>query len=94
MVERVRKRRSNVLETAGAFSQAESMLELRPACERCHCALPPDSPLAYICSYECTYCAGCVALLGGSCPNCGGEVTRRPRRALQAPQPVPTLGER
>jgi len=57
------------------------MLELRPACERCHFPLPPDSPDARICSYECTFCAGCAdGELAGTCPNCGGDLQRRPRR--------------
>lgn len=57
------------------------MLELRPHCERCDCDLPPDSPLARICSFECTFCAACVdGPLGGRCPNCNGELLARPRR--------------
>lgn len=35
---------------------------------------------AYICSYECTFCSGCASGSRGSCPNCGGELVRRPRR--------------
>jgi hypothetical protein len=26
---------------------------------------------AFICSFECTFCAECTAQLGGVCPNCG-----------------------
>jgi hypothetical protein len=37
------------------------MLELRPTCEHCNKALPPASLEARICSYECTFCAACVA---------------------------------
>ena len=49
------------------------MLELRPTCEHCNTALPPDSTAAMICSYECTFCAVCVAeILENVCPNCGG----------------------
>jgi len=36
------------------------MLELRPTCEHCNKALPPDSLEARICSYECTFCASCT----------------------------------
>jgi uncharacterized protein len=54
-------------------------LELRPACERCSTALPHDGE-AYMCSYECTFCTACSATLDGTCPNCGGELVRRPRR--------------
>jgi acetyltransferase len=43
--------------------------------------LPADSPLARICSFECTFCAPCAErLLRGRCPNCGGELVPRPRR--------------
>ncbi len=57
------------------------MLELRPGCEHCDRALPPDSPAARICSYECTFCADCVdTLLANVCPNCGGGFVQRPVR--------------
>lgn len=63
------------------------MLELRPNCECCDCDLPPDSSLARICSFECTFCASCTEQkLGGLCPNCAGELMVRPRR------PVSKLG--
>jgi uncharacterized protein len=48
-------------------------LELRPNCEYCDIDLPPASADARICSYECTFCADCVAdKLHNVCPNCGG----------------------
>jgi hypothetical protein len=57
------------------------MLELRPTCEHCNAPLPPDSPDARICSYECTFCATCVdAILSNVCPNCGGGFVPRPIR--------------
>ncbi len=57
------------------------MLELRPNCECCDRDLPPDSTEARICSFECTFCSACAEeLLHGRCPNCGGELTARPRR--------------
>lgn len=57
------------------------MLELRPTCEHCNKALPPDSLEARICSYECTFCADCVDnLLSNVCPNCGGGFVPRPIR--------------
>lgn len=57
------------------------MLELRPSCEHCNTALPPDSLQARICSYECTFCAVCVDdVLGNVCPNCGGGFAPRPVR--------------
>jgi hypothetical protein len=57
------------------------MLELRPTCENCNKALPPNSTEARICSYECTFCAACAEiLLGNVCPNCGGGFVPRPIR--------------
>jgi hypothetical protein len=57
------------------------MLELRPGCECCDRDLPPDTRDARICSFECTFCADCAdTKLGGVCPNCGGELERRPIR--------------
>ena len=60
-------------------------LELRPNCECCDRDLPPESPEARICSFECTFCVDCVERrLGGRCPNCGGELVRRPIRPKAA----------
>jgi hypothetical protein len=57
------------------------MLELRPTCEHCNTPLPPDSAIARICSYECTFCAECVErVLHNVCPNCGGGFVPRPIR--------------
>ncbi len=57
------------------------MLQLRPSCECCDVDLPADSTNARICSFECTFCSTCAeGKLGGSCPNCGGELLSRPRR--------------
>ena len=57
------------------------MLELRPTCEHCDKALPPGSIEARICSFECTFCAGCVdTVLENVCPNCGGGFAPRPVR--------------
>jgi len=57
------------------------MLELRPNCECCDKDLPPESAEARICTFECTFCAGCADhVLHGACPNCGGELVTRPRR--------------
>ena len=57
------------------------MLELRPTCEHCNTALPPESTKARICSFECTFCADCAEkLLSNTCPNCGGGFAPRPIR--------------
>lgn len=56
-------------------------LELRPNCEFCDRDLPPNSTLARICSFECTFCAECVeTILANVCPNCGGGFEPRPIR--------------
>lgn len=57
------------------------MLELRPNCECCDRDLPPQSRDALICTFECTFCADCAETrFAGTCPNCGGELVRRPVR--------------
>ncbi|WP_296617410.1 DUF1272 domain-containing protein [Sphingomonas sp.] len=69
------------------------MLELRPNCECCGHDLPPDSPDARICTFECTFCADCAeGVLGGACPNCGGNFAARPIRpaAMLARYPAST----
>ncbi|THE08239.1 DUF1272 domain-containing protein [Microbacterium oleivorans] len=60
------------------------MLEMRSACESCDGALPAETK-AFICSYECTWCPVCVAgFTDGACPNCGGDLQRRPTRVARA----------
>jgi hypothetical protein len=69
------------------------MLELRPNCECCDRDLPPESPDAMICTYECTWCRDCVEnVLHGVCPNCGGNLQPRPVRpaALLVKDPAST----
>jgi uncharacterized protein len=56
------------------------MLEMRSGCERCATALADDGA-AVICSFECTFCVTCSVEMAGACPNCGGELVARPRRA-------------
>jgi hypothetical protein len=55
-------------------------LDMREACERCGAALTADGEAA-ICSYECTFCVACSRKLESVCPNCGGELVARPKRA-------------
>jgi hypothetical protein len=52
-------------------------LEMRDHCESCGKALPHDA-VAFICSYECTFCWRCAAEMEWRCKNCSGELTRRP----------------
>ncbi len=69
------------------------MLQLRPNCECCNVDLPPAALNARICSFECTFCADCAdAHLQGICPNCGGELVRRPvRPASKLPSNPPSV---
>ncbi|WP_397418885.1 DUF1272 domain-containing protein [Phenylobacterium sp.] len=71
------------------------MLSLRPNCERCDRDLAADSPDARMCSFECTFCADCAeGPLGGRCPNCTGELVRRPIRPEAALARFPASTER
>ena len=69
------------------------MLELRPNCERCDADLPPYSD-ARICSFECTFCGPCAEALNGACPNCSGELVRRPIRPAAALAKYPASTQR
>ncbi len=63
-------------------------LQIRPNCEYCDRDLPPDSTLARICSYECTFCADCVETkIHNVCPNCGGGLAPRPIRPAREWRP-------
>jgi uncharacterized protein len=53
-------------------------LEMRSQCERCNTVLA-DEGVAFICSYECTFCEGCTVELAHACPNCAGELLARPK---------------
>ena len=55
-------------------------LEMRETCERCRAGLSLDAEAA-VCSYECTFCPACATGMTNVCPNCGGELVRRPKRA-------------
>ncbi|HWE46719.1 MAG TPA: DUF1272 domain-containing protein [Caulobacteraceae bacterium] len=56
------------------------MLELRPNCECCDRDIGPREE-AMICTFECTFCPDCAEEnFGWICPNCGGDLTRRPIR--------------
>lgn len=71
------------------------MLALRPNCECCDRDLPPDSPDARICTYECTFCAACAEqVLRGACPNCGGNFAPRPIRPAAMLAKHPASSER
>ena len=69
-------------------------LEMRPDCERCGADLPAHSAGAFICSFECTFCAPCTEALDDTCPNCGGELVDRPTRAKRLLEKHPPSTER
>lgn len=78
-------------------------LQLLSHCECCNRHLSPESNEAFICSLECTFCVNCAeARHRFVCPNCCGELVRRPRRAASIPgsrlellaeQPIGSTGE-
>jgi hypothetical protein len=71
------------------------MLQLRPNCERCDRDLPPESRDAFICTFECTFCRACAEdALAGRCPNCVGELVRRPVRPADKLAKFPGSTER
>ncbi len=58
-------------------------LEMRKQCEACSKELQKSS-IAYICTHECTFCQECTERMHHVCPNCGGELVRRPRIVEQS----------
>lgn len=57
-------------------------LEMRGACERCSAKLAPEAS-AWICVHECTFCTECAESMQHVCPNCGGELVKRPRPSMR-----------
>ena len=56
-------------------------LEMKTRCEKCDASLDKLAE-AFICSFECTFCPTCTGEVEARCPNCGGELLRRPRREI------------
>ena len=56
------------------------MLDMKATCEKCDTDLG-DTADARICSFECTFCVSCADGMSSVCPNCGGELVARPKRA-------------
>jgi hypothetical protein len=70
------------------------MLQLRPNCECCDSDLVADST-AYICTFECTFCENCtVNRYKHVCPNCQGNLERRPIRPKERLDQDPASTER
>ncbi len=55
------------------------MLKMKAACEKCQVALA-QTGVAYICSFECTFCEPCTRSMAHVCPNCTGGLVKRPMR--------------
>ncbi len=55
------------------------MLKMKKKCERCE-AKTGNRDLAFICSFECTFCEKCTNDMSRVCPNCDGELLERPKR--------------
>lgn len=53
-------------------------LEMKDGCERCDASLDRQAE-AFICTYACTFCSDCAEHMDHVCPNCAGELVRRPR---------------
>ena len=70
------------------------MLEMRPDCERCGTDLPAHLPGAFVCSFECSFCADCADALDDTCPNCGGDLVDRPTRRGAALEKYPASTQR
>lgn len=70
------------------------MLEMRPDCEKCGVDLPAFVGGAFICSFECTFCAECADSMDERCPNCGGELLDRPTRSKKLLEKYPASTER
>jgi hypothetical protein len=66
--------------TATEAARRRGGLEMRARCESCGVHLD-GTDAAFICSYECTFCAGCASSFDHTCPNCAGELVPRPKRA-------------
>jgi hypothetical protein len=57
-------------------------LKMKEKCEKCERELKHYSD-ACICSYECTFCAQCAREMNYICPNCMGELVKRPKREIK-----------
>mgnify|MGYP003774514981 CR=1 FL=1 len=65
-------------------------LEMRNKCEKCESRLNNHS-LAYICTHECTFCQECTAEMKYVCPNCQGELVKRPRSETSLSCPISSV---
>jgi two-component system, LytTR family, sensor kinase len=79
----------NLVSQSASNPVEQSMqLEMKTQCERCTTPLDPGGD-AQVCSYGCTFCFPCATHFQHACPNCGGELVRRPRRVGTFEQSAP-----
>lgn len=57
-------------------------LQMKVKCEKCDNNVYDE---AYICVHECTFCYECTSKMAHICPNCSGELVRRPKHAAACP---------
>jgi len=70
------------------------MLQLKDACETCAAPLINGADTAYMCTFECTFCAPCTENKHKHiCPNCGGNLVLRPTRPEKFMQKHPQISE-
>jgi hypothetical protein len=70
------------------------MLQIRPNCESCDDDLTAHSA-AFICTFECTFCQNCTANTHKYvCPNCRGNLVKRPIRPKEYLEQYPPSTER
>ncbi|MEO1925969.1 MAG: DUF1272 domain-containing protein [Gammaproteobacteria bacterium] len=63
------------------------MLKMKSSCEKCRTSTKENKVTficsyvhMFICSYECTFCESCTTEMNFICPNCSGDLVRRPTR--------------
>lgn len=61
------------------------MLKMKRQCEKCG-TKAGLTDIAYICSYECTFCEPCTQGMSHICPNCKGNLVLRPTRTKSPAQ--------
>jgi uncharacterized protein len=68
------------------------VLKIKPNCMCCDADIAPGDA-AFICSFECTFCANCTVKLL-NCPSCKGELVSRPKRTAEMLVKYPASVER
>jgi uncharacterized protein len=53
--------------------------KVKTKCEKCRRELKNSSD-AYVCSYECTFCAQCAKEMNYICPNCMGMLENKDKK--------------